>query len=96
MRDTRKILQIIPAGDWCAVYLNDKEPWFTIFALACWALTKDEDGESEVIGMDATDYVDFAPNMQSFYAYISRSEITNEMKDHWILEGQKGTARKKK
>ena len=66
MTSQRKILQIIPAPGWCAVYEVDagrvKVP------LACWALVQVKDATC-VVGMAGHDYVDFCDDTANFIEY---------------------------
>ena len=50
-----KIVQIIPADDWFAVFKMDDEAELSL-PLNCWALCQDEDGSSRIEGI----YVDAA------------------------------------
>ena len=52
---SEKIIQIIPADGWFAVFQMDDEAELTL-PLNCWALFQDEDGASRVEGL----YVDAA------------------------------------
>ena len=68
----KKILQIIPAEGWFAIFTHDdktrsKNP------LVCWALV--EDGEEIwVEGMDGGEYVEFCSNITNFSGYEHLSE----------------------
>jgi len=50
-----KIVQIIPADDWLAVFKMDDEAELSL-PLNCWALCQEEDGSSRIEGI----YVDAA------------------------------------
>lgn len=55
MAEIKRIIQIMPADGWYAIYdgHDDGELWEK---LACWALVEMNDGETEVVGMDADGY----------------------------------------
>ena len=67
-----KILQILPPGEWMAVYTDDDDKPPMKLPLVCWALIEFKNGEQSVVGMDGGDYVDFAENSNNFYAYEPR------------------------
>lgn len=55
--ENRKILQIIPADGWWAGYDGSTDPERNasregFLRLICWALVEDEEGKTEVVGMD--------------------------------------------
>lgn len=77
MPGKKKILQIIPAAGWFAVYKNEGEPE-TLSPLACWALVEDEEGNTNVQGMDADDYVDFVEDIGNFSKYSHKPESAQE------------------
>jgi hypothetical protein len=52
---SEKIVQIIPADDWVAVFKMDDEAELSM-PLTCWALFQEEDGSSRIEGI----YVDAA------------------------------------
>jgi hypothetical protein len=69
-----KILQIIPAIDWYAMYeieddANSHAP------LVCWALVEDRDGDRHVVGLDSAETnTDFCENTSNFMGYIHREQ----------------------
>ncbi len=68
----RRIIQIIPASNWCAVYKDtDKDELKT--PIACWALVEEKEGKGNtftyVVGLDAADTVDFCDTMSNFLRY---------------------------
>jgi len=69
----RKIVQLLPADGWFAVYENDDGSEIKS-ALSCWALVRDAEGDTSVMGMDAADYVDFAEDTKNFKNYSHVSE----------------------
>ena len=59
MPQQRRILQIIPATGWEAIYNNpNRDEALLMFSspLVCWALVEYEDGRQGVEGMHAMDY----------------------------------------
>ena len=68
----KKILQIIPADGWLAVFTNEDKTR-TKFPLVCWALVEDEHGQS-VQGMYGGDYVEFCMEISNFSEYEHLSE----------------------
>ena len=83
-RDERRILQIIPAAEYCVVYfdLETGEPW--VDNVVCWALVEEAGGQNppktKVVGLvaDGTEVigVDEFPN---FVGYM----MPTESLDHW-------------
>jgi len=73
----RKIRQIVPADGWWIGY-NGTTPTSTgegstgFMRMACWALVENEDGETEVIGMDGDidTHVTFADEDHAFDQYL--------------------------
>jgi len=68
----RRIIQIIPAANWDAVYRDgDGDELKT--PVACWALVEEKEGNCDtftyVVGLDATDTVDFCDTMGNFLRY---------------------------
>jgi hypothetical protein len=91
----RQIQQIIPADDWYALHWADDEPYYCLFALACFALVQDEEMQY-VVGLDAADTVDWADECSSFYAYVRKDEVDDEEKAQWSKEGkQRAEVRRK-
>lgn len=71
----RRILQIIPADGWLAVYdhtVADVED-IRSCPLVCWALVADQNGSTNVIGMDA-DYIAGSRESGRFLGYIRQGE----------------------
>ena len=71
----RRIIQIIPAPDWYALYEEEGEEYWT--PLACWALV-DEDGETRVVGLEAGERVVFCEENPNFKGYISKEDLEEE------------------
>lgn len=69
---SKKIIQIIPAEGWLALY-NDGQGGQFADRIAMWALVQDEDGKTDVEGLSATDYVDRCEEMVNFDCYIHES-----------------------
>ncbi len=89
-----KIIQIIPADGWSAVYAEKKEdgiylPFF--MPLACWALIEEKDGERRVVGLDGPDYIDSAEDSCNFLGYASPSEGL----EGWFEDARKHGQRQK-
>jgi len=95
-----KILQIIPADGWWAIYLLDEPPFWTKAKLACFALKVDHnvDGQGTsywiVDGFDAADVIEECSGTRGFYVYMHDDEITEEIKAHWAEEGEKQAKKK--
>ena len=70
----RKIVQIIPAEGWFAVYGDDDGKPTILVPLVCWALYEDEEGDRYIEGMDAFEYVDFSQGNHNFHDYRHKSE----------------------
>lgn len=81
-RPKRKILQVIPAEGWFAVYKENDGSESSV-RLACWALVEETDDEftdNVVVGME-TGYdqsVDFADTAVNFVRYVHTSDQTEE------------------
>ena len=72
----RKILQIMPAGGWCAIYEQTQETEAFETPLVGWALVK-EGGSRSVVGLVATEgdrWADCADEDSNFrgYRYLCR------------------------
>lgn len=69
-----KITQIIPAVGWQAMYedSNHSEQTF-VFPLACFAVIED-DGQSTVVGLVASDMVHSAEDDSNFIRYVGPGE----------------------
>ena len=79
MADKKKILQIIPAQDWYAVFKGEGgPPQDALSPLACWALVELDDGTRSVEGLGADDYVDFVEDAGNFARYIHGSDVVDE------------------
>jgi hypothetical protein len=68
-----KILQIMPANGWGAVFVEDGEELIT--PLAGWALVNKEDGATGVMGLVAWDRVELAETQPNFARYMDISEM---------------------
>ena len=68
-----KILQIMPANGWGAVFVEDGEELIT--PLAGWALVSQVDGASSVMGLVAWDHVELAETQPNFARYMDISEM---------------------
>lgn len=68
----RKIIQIIPANNWYALYKQDDAPdeWVPLVA---WAVVK-QNGDDFVVGLDACEYIDFCDETSNFLRYAHESE----------------------
>lgn len=96
MRPERKIVQIIPANGWNAVYAirpeSNKGNPVWISPLACWALVQ-ERAHRYVTGIDRT--MSFCEAGDNFLGYSPPSENPTEWKDEALrnLRDPKSTAR---
>jgi hypothetical protein len=66
----RKIIQLIPAEGWLAVYHDEKTDKFFTLRIAAWALVEDEDGYRYVTGLNASDTVETVDEDGNFLRYI--------------------------
>lgn len=69
----QKILQIMPATGWGAVFVEDGEELIT--PLAGWALVTNAEGASSVVGLVAWDRVELAESQPNFARYMDISEM---------------------
>jgi hypothetical protein len=92
MRAEKRIVQIIPADDWCVVCFSGEAPFYSLYAVACFALVEYGDGERGVVGMDAGDYIDFADEGVGFHGYARKDEIDDEIRAAWTEEGRRRMA----
>ena len=68
-----KILQIIPADGWCALYKNSTGILFEQ-PLVCFALVEDKDKEQRIVGMGCDDtYIDSVDGVSNFAGYTKSS-----------------------
>lgn len=72
-----KIIQIIPADDWVAVFKMDDETELSL-PLTCWALFQAEDGSSRIEGIyvDAAGDCTAAKSAANFLRYKRLSTAT--------------------
>ncbi len=82
MRLQRKIIQIIPAHGWNAVYAvrpeqNKNDPVW-VSALACWALVQ-EGADRYVVGLDLT--LSFCDSGDNFLGYLPPGQEPAEWKE---------------
>ena len=68
-----KILQIMPAAGWGAVFVEGEDELIT--PLAGWALVTKEDGSSAVMGLVAWERVELAETQPNFTRYMDISEM---------------------
>ncbi len=76
-----KILQIMPANGWGAVFVEDGEELIT--PLAGWALITQDDGASSVMGLVAWERVELAETQPNFARYMDISEMYVEEFEEW-------------
>ncbi|MBN2251438.1 MAG: hypothetical protein JW724_05125 [Candidatus Altiarchaeota archaeon] len=81
-----KILQLLPAKNWWAVYDDDGEPF--ISRLVCWALVQvgNEEVDRSVTGMDIDEEgrVEFCQEIENFRNYVyakTKEEAMKEVED---------------
>lgn len=99
MKLKRKIIQIIPANGWSAVYAirpdqNRNNPVW-VSALACWALVE-EDADQYVVGLENT--LSFCDRGDNFLGYLPPSGNPAEWKEEALrnLQDPKSTTRPKR
>jgi hypothetical protein len=68
-----KILQIMPANGWGAVFVENEDE--LIAPLAGWALVSKDDGTSSVMGLVAWEHVELAETQPNFARYVDLSEM---------------------
>jgi len=71
-----KILQIIPASGWFAVY--EEENFQHTRQLVCWALVKCDDGITTIIGMEVESggkAILFTPSSKNFTGYENDEDV---------------------
>lgn len=73
---TKKIIQIIPAVGWLALYQDGQGRQFPVHVSA-WALVQLGDGSTDVEGLLASDYVDFCEDADNFDEYVHESRYAN-------------------
>jgi hypothetical protein len=99
MRSERKIIQIVPANGWNAVYAirpeeNKNNPVW-VSPLACWALVQ-EGAHRYVVGLDRT--LSFCEVGDNFLGYLPPSGNPAEWKEEALrnLQDPKSTPRPKR
>src|SRR5918996_5983906 len=85
----RHIIQIIPADDWYVVHLTEVDPYYELYAVACFALVEDETHYRFVTGLDGADTIDFADEDSGFHCYIRKDELDDEMRKGLSDAGRK-------
>lgn len=75
----KQVKQIIPAEGWRAVYKEDDGSLF-VQPLCCWAVV-DENGDTSVVGMDASDMVEACDEASNFLGYIGPGESDDKYKE---------------
>jgi hypothetical protein len=77
-----KILQMIPAENWWAVYDDEGEPF--ISRLVCWALVQvgAEEIDRSVTGMDVDEEgrVEFCQDIENFRTYINAESFEEALR----------------
>jgi len=87
---SKEILQIIPADGWVAVYTLPDHPFYVICPLACWALVRENDDPTYVVGIDGTGKLaEIAEDADNFHEYILSSTIDDDSREGWFLAGHK-------
>jgi len=64
-----KILQIMPADGWFAVYEGDYKDITLFRPLVCWTLTECDDGTTIVVGMEVDEEGNAIPRSEGFVRY---------------------------
>lgn len=78
MAGKKRILQIIPAQGWLAMFRNRETGNIETEPIPCWALVEEENGDRSVVGMDADSTLDFAEDMGNFVGYIHESQAKSK------------------
>jgi hypothetical protein len=72
----RKIVQIMPAPGWAAIFSDDEDELIT--PLVGWALVQDGDAAPAVVGLAAADKVELCEDHDNFLRYAFVSELIDE------------------
>ena len=83
-----KILQIIPAPGWAAVFAieHPDKPWQAESSpLVAWALVEDSDSERSIEGVDALDFTDLVEGQAGFLGYLAPGQDIGP----WMEEAKK-------
>lgn len=78
--DNVKIIQIMPATGWYALYYFEGEPHYDLSPIAAWALCQyssvvDEWKEVRAVDFDADGTADFANEATNFIRYVHQSDL---------------------
>ena len=87
-----KIIQIISADNWRAVYLSKEPPYYSVDVVACWALVEIPDEEEVLVkGMDpgGEGFLDFCDGASNFLCYCHVSEMSEALRYDWSKQGEK-------
>ena len=70
-----RIVQIIPAPGWCAVYRKGKRGAEFSSPLVCWALVETSSGDRQVVGIDTDPKgtIEISPYANNFLRYELRA-----------------------
>jgi hypothetical protein len=89
----KQIVQIMPAIDWYAVYFMVEEPWVLTQLIPAFALVRDEDGDTDVEGLEADNYMSFCSVTSNFHCYAHASQLEKQMPD-WEAAAQRSAKKR--
>lgn len=100
MEVEREIIQIMPATDWYAIWLEPADPWYLVEPIACWALYRytDADGSFTAVAPMLRDAdaasLDFATIEEDdrWYAWVHRLELETRRNEFLAVAQQRARA----
>lgn len=84
--ETAKIVQLIPADGWNALYWRTYEPYYDLVRLISFALVEDSKGQRWVSGVDQL--LLLCNVRKDFGGYFHGEEVTDEVKAQWSKTGR--------
>src|SRR5262245_38303752 len=96
------ITALCSGGDWFAVFLHDKEPWFSLDRIAIFAVGRPEEyhgkyphGRFQREEVDAVEgfvpmdgYLDAVSDVANFWGYLHKDDLTEERKAQLVTEAK--------
>lgn len=96
MHPKGKIVQIIPASGWNAVFLADAPnpagEWFIVSPLVCFGLVEHPDDGLVIEGFDGDWIVEHCENARNFHEYIHNGAINQDRKSRWNRDARRFAA----
>ena len=87
--ETVRIVQLIPADGWSALYWSSYEPYYELIRLISFALVEDSKGKRSVSGLDQFLYL--CSVRKNFAEYVHVEKVTDEVKAQWSKTGRQAT-----